>query len=74
MLYQRDLKAKWNEYANLTTAQNEGLKAGIEKGRLEGKADFVKKLLLINKLTIAEIADAASVSEDFVEKVRKTLN
>jgi hypothetical protein len=66
MLYQRDLKAKWNEYANLTTAKNEGLR--------EGKAEFVKNLLLANKFTISEIATYASVTEDFVEKVKKTLN
>jgi len=55
-----------------------GEQKGLEKGELRGlemgKTEFVKKLLLINKLTIAEIADAASVTEDFVEKVKKTLN
>jgi predicted transposase/invertase (TIGR01784 family) len=73
MLYQRDLKAKWNEYANLTTAKNEGEKGGIEKGRIEGKADVVKNLLVANKFTISEIATYAGVGEDFVEKVKKTL-
>jgi predicted transposase/invertase (TIGR01784 family) len=62
MLYQRDLKAKWNEYANLTTARNEGLR------------EVVKNLILANRFTIAEIANFASVTEDFVEKVKKTLN
>jgi hypothetical protein len=47
---------------------------GERKGA-EGKSfEVVKKLLLINKLTIAEIADTAGVTEDFVEKVKKTLN
>ncbi len=86
MLYQRDLKAKWNEFANLTTARNEGLregeKDGFQKGIARGKAEaekknktaFVKNLLLETKFTVAKIAKLASVTEDFVEKVKKTLN
>jgi flagellar biosynthesis/type III secretory pathway protein FliH len=86
MLYQRDLKAKWNEYANLTTARNEGWREGIETGiktgKVRGKAEaekknkteFVKNLLMANKFTISEIAAYASVSEDFVEKVKQTLS
>jgi hypothetical protein len=51
-----------------------GKEMGEQKGLEKGKTEFVKKLLLINKLTISEIADAASVTEDFIEKVKKTLN
>jgi hypothetical protein len=45
-------------------------KAEIEKNKIE----VVKNLLSANRFTIAEIATYASVSEDFVEKVKKTLN
>jgi hypothetical protein len=46
----------------------------IEKNKAESKTEFVKNLLSANRFTIAEIATFASVSEDFVEKVKKTLN
>ncbi len=82
MLYERDLIAKWNEYANYTTAREDGLLQGQELGRELGwkqgqeevKTAVVKKMLLADKFTIAEIADFANVTEDFVEKVKKTLN
>jgi len=78
MLYQRDLKAKWNEYANLTTARNEGIEAGKVRGKAEAekksKTEFVKNLLLETKFTVAKIARLASVTEDFVEKVKLTLS
>jgi hypothetical protein len=47
---------------------------GERKGA-EGKSfEVVKNLLLGTKFTIAKIASLASVTEDFVEKVKKTLN
>jgi predicted transposase/invertase (TIGR01784 family) len=78
MLYQRDLKAKWNEYANLTTARNEGIEAGKVRGKAEAekksKTEFVKNLLMETRFTVAKIARLASVTEDFVEKVKLTLS
>jgi hypothetical protein len=47
---------------------------GEQKGLEKGKTEFVKKLLLANKFTIPEIANYASVTEDFIDKVKKTLN
>jgi hypothetical protein len=88
MLYQKDLKARWNEYANLTTARNEGWREGVKMGieavqrgiergikkGAEGKSfEVVKKMLLSDKFTIAEIADLANVTEAFVNKVKKNL-
>jgi hypothetical protein len=70
MLYQQDLKAKWNEYANLTTAKNEGLRKGAEEKSFE----VVKKMLLSGRFTTGEIANFANVPKDFVEKGKKTLN
>jgi hypothetical protein len=50
----------------------------IEKSKAEtekkSKAEVVKNLLSANRFTIAEIATFASVSENFVEEVKKTLN
>jgi hypothetical protein len=47
---------------------------GERKGA-EGKSfEFVKKLLLANKFATPEIVNYAGVTEDFVEKVKKTLN
>jgi hypothetical protein len=51
---------------------------GEQKGELrgleKGKTEVVKNLLFANKFTVSEIATYASVTEDFVEKVKKTLN
>ncbi|SEN62969.1 hypothetical protein SAMN05216436_11930 [bacterium A37T11] len=44
-----------------------------EQGKLEGKTEVVTNLLLSNKFTIAEIANFASVTEDFVRKVQADL-
>jgi predicted transposase YdaD len=58
--------------------KQEGEKAGIEKGKQEGreesKAELVKKLLLQTDFTITKIADLTDVTEDFVNKVKNTLN
>ncbi len=70
MLYQRDLKAKWNEYANLTTAKNEGVRKGAE----DKSFDVVKNLLLKMNLSDEQAAEIAEVPVDFVKKVRKILN
>ncbi len=54
--------------------KQEGEKAGIEKGIEKSKAEVVKKLLLANKFTTAEIADYVGVTGNFVDKIKKTLN
>jgi hypothetical protein len=46
-------------------------KAEAEK---KSKTEFVKNLLMGTKFTVAKIASLVSVPEDFVEKVKKTLN
>jgi hypothetical protein len=74
MLYERDLIAKWNEYANYTTAREDGLQHGREEGAERKSFDVVKNLLLQTDFTAAKIAALASVTEDFVDKVKKTLN
>jgi predicted transposase YdaD len=54
-----------------------GRREGIEKGREEGIEkkghEVVKNLLIAGKFTIAEIANFANVTEDFVRKVKKDL-
>jgi hypothetical protein len=49
----------------------------IEKGRREGIEkkghEVVKNLLIAGKFTIAEIANFANVTEDFVCRVKKDL-
>jgi hypothetical protein len=47
---------------------------GELRGLEKGKTEVVRNLLLANKFTVSEIATYASVTEDFVEKVKKTLN
>jgi hypothetical protein len=46
---------------------------GIKKNKAKSKTEFVQNLLSANRFTIGEIATYAGVSEDFVEKVKKTL-
>jgi hypothetical protein len=53
-------------------------RAEAEKSKVEAekksKTEFVKNLLMGTKFTVAKIASLVSVPEDFVEKVKKTLN
>ena len=51
-------------------AKKEGLERGIE----QGKASVVAGLLAAGKFTVSEIANFATVTEDFVRKVRADLN
>jgi hypothetical protein len=44
----KDLKAKWNEYANLTTAKNEGWREGKREGIEDSKSEIVKKTAIGN--------------------------
>jgi phage antirepressor YoqD-like protein len=58
-------------------AMEKGTKKERRRSRIEiekSKTEFVQNLLSANRFTIGEIATYASVSEDFVEKVKKTLN
>ena len=65
----------------LDMAKKEGLKEGRQEGKVEGKAEgieagkaeVVKNLLDANRFTVIEIANFASVSEDFVLQVKKAL-
>ena len=51
-----------------------GQARGIEKGIEKGKASVVASLLAAGKFTISEIANFATVSEDFVKKVHSDLD
>jgi len=54
-------------------ALEEGLEKGLEKGAEQKSVEVVKKLLLAEKFTDAEVANFASVTEDFVRKVKMEL-
>ena len=45
-----------------------------QRGAEQKSYEFVVKLLSAGKFTIAEIANYATVSEEFVQKVRADLN
>ncbi|UFH54262.1 hypothetical protein [Spirosoma sp. KNUC1025] len=51
-------------------ALEEGLEKGLEKGAAQKSIEVIKKLLLAEKFTDAEIANFASVTEEFVRKVK----
>ncbi len=57
--------AKWDEYAILKTAK--------EQGKVEGKVEEVKNLIQKLGLTDAQAADVANVTVDFVKKIRQGL-
>jgi hypothetical protein len=57
--------AQWDEYAREESA--------IEKGKYEKSVEVVKNLLAAEKITIAEIAKYADVTEAFVRKVKKNM-
>ncbi len=81
MVYEKDLKAKWDEYAVLSSAIARGIEQGIEKGieqgieqtELKKNTEFVTNLLETKQFSISQIANFANVSEAFVRKVKKTL-
>ena len=69
MKYAKDQKASWDEYATKQTLLKEGMELGME----EAKYQVVRKLLLTDRFTIAEVANFATVTEAFVSKVKKNL-
>ena len=67
--YERSLKQLRDEYAIKTTAHKEGL----EEGLIKGATRTIKKLLNLGSMSIAQIADIASVEEAYVEEIKKTM-
>jgi len=65
MTYERSLMEEWDKYAVLETAENKGFN--------KGKAETVQIMLAAGKLTIAEIAYYANVTEAFVLEVKKNI-
>lgn len=53
--------------------RQQGLERGLQQGVEQKSYEFVVNLLAAGKFTIAEIANYATVSEDFVKKVRADL-
>lgn len=50
-----------------------GIEKGIEKGAEQKSYEIVSNLILTGRFTTAEIANFATVTEEFVEKVRAGL-
>ena len=57
----------------IALGEERGIEKGIERGIEKGKAEVVKNLLSIGKFTTEEVSNFAGVNQDFVLKVRKTL-
>ncbi len=79
-MYDVSLRNKWDEYSiretallDLEKARRQGLEQGLEQGAEAKSYEVVEKLLAAGKFTIAEIANFATVSEDFVKKVRDNI-
>ena len=53
--------------------RQQGLERGFQQGAEQKSYEFVSNLLLAGKFTVAEIANYATVTEDFVRKVRADL-
>lgn len=69
-MYDVSLKRKWDNKAVLDYAEQKGIEKGIEKG----KKEVVGNLLAAGKFSVSEIANFASVTEGFVQKVRADLD
>ena len=57
----------------LKMGMEKGIEKGVEKGMQKASTVVVKNLLLANRFTIAEIANFANVTEQFVEKIKTSL-
>ena len=69
MAYEASLKSEWDTQNAFDTVRREALHEGIN----EAKVEVVKNLLLDFGFSDEQAAKAATVSEDFVRKVRSTL-
>lgn len=65
------LTGKTNTMGIFEIIADRAMEKGIKKGRLKGKIEFVRYLLQQTNNSVPEIAAIASVTEDFVEKLRK---
>ncbi len=65
------LTGKTNTMGIFEIIADRAMEKGIKKGRQKGKIEFVKYLLLQTNNSVTEIANIASVTEDFVEKLKK---
>jgi predicted transposase/invertase (TIGR01784 family) len=65
MNYEKSRMAKWDEYAILQTAK--------EQGKAENQAEVVKNLIQKMGLSNEQVADIAGVTIDFVKKIRQGL-
>ena len=74
MSYERSLMAKWDEYARNESATEEGRKKGRKEGLYEKSVEVVKNLFATGENSIAKIASIAGVTEEFVRKVKESLN
>ncbi|MCT1526216.1 Rpn family recombination-promoting nuclease/putative transposase [Sphingobacterium hotanense] len=76
-MYDVSLKRKWDAEA-VRQYQVQQLEEARQEARQEGEEkksyEVVEKLLTAGKFTISEIANFATVSEDFVNKVRASLS
>ncbi|WP_139125710.1 hypothetical protein [Arcticibacter eurypsychrophilus] len=53
--------------------REEGFEMGLEKGRVEEKAEFTKNLLSSTDLSVSKIAGLVGVTEDFVREISASL-
>lgn len=67
------LTGKTNTMGIFDIIAERAMEKGIKKGRQKGKKEFVKYLLLQSNNSVAEIANIAAVTEDFVEKLKKEM-
>jgi predicted transposase/invertase (TIGR01784 family) len=66
--YQKSLKDYWDEYANITTAKEEGIRIGEEKGRQEEKQEIARQMKQ-RGLEVELIASITGLSREEVERL-----
>lgn len=76
MNYERDLMAKWDEYAakeNMKYLRLEAEKKGMEKGMEKGKTEIIRNLIVKLGLSDEQAADIAEMPIHIVKEIRASL-
>lgn len=77
-MYESDLLAKQNQFAFLQSARNEGIKEGINEGKIEGEQKIlrtiIKECMRTGELSIAQIARMTGQSEAVIRQIEASMD
>ena len=77
-MYQLSLLAKQTEYAVLKNAEEKAEKRGERKGEKKGEKraeeKMIRRLLTLNKMSIADISTVTGWSEEAIQRIKDSMN